>query len=72
MSKLDTNAETKKVVDAYGNAALRAGQSNSGMTINPGKSHDWEAMQKARAKVYAMLAERDAIIKELRGNDERA
>lgn len=38
----------EQLVDAFGNAALKAGQSNSGMCIDFGAETDWEKMQKLR------------------------
>jgi hypothetical protein len=40
-----------KLVDDYGNACLRAGQSNSGYCIDPSGSHQWERMQKLRKEL---------------------
>lgn len=43
------------LVDTFGNAALRAGQSSSAVVINPGATTDWENMQKWRAALKDRL-----------------
>ncbi len=47
----------EQLVDAFGNAALRAGKSNSGMCISAGAASDWEEMQKLRQQLKKLLAE---------------
>jgi hypothetical protein len=44
-----------RLVDAFGNACLRAGQSNSGFTVNAGAAGDWEEMQRWREALKARL-----------------
>lgn len=43
--------ELLKLVDAYGNACLKAGQSSSGFCIDPSASHRWDYMQELRNKL---------------------
>ena len=46
-----------KLIDNFGNAALRAGNSNSGLTINVRASYDWKDMQELRAQLKQEITE---------------
>ncbi len=45
------------LVDAFADACLRAGRSNSGLCFSALAEADWEQMQKLRARLKARLAE---------------
>jgi hypothetical protein len=46
-----------QLVDAFGNAALQAGKSNSGVCISSSATSDWENMQKLRQALKDRLRE---------------
>ena len=46
-----TEKEVLKLIDDFGTAALRAGQSNGGVCFDPGASALWDYMQKLRRKL---------------------
>jgi ABC-type branched-subunit amino acid transport system substrate-binding protein len=46
-----------QLVDAFGNAALQAGKSNSGVCVSASAVLDWESMQKLRQALKDRLAE---------------
>jgi hypothetical protein len=54
---MNNSDDLKKLVDDFGNAALRAGRSNSGLCIDPYASLDWERMQELRAKLHEIVVE---------------
>ncbi len=43
------------LVDAYGNACLRAGKSNSGICFGASADSDWKAMQDLRTAIKDRL-----------------
>jgi hypothetical protein len=46
-----------EMVDGYGQACLKAGQTNSGLCISASAESDWAAMQKWRKALKDRLAE---------------
>lgn len=47
----------EELVDRFGNTALRAGRSNSGLCIDPCASSHWELMQELRGEVKKRFQE---------------
>jgi hypothetical protein len=47
----------EQLVDTFGNAALQAGKSNSGVCISASATSDWEKMQTLRQALKDRLAE---------------
>jgi ABC-type branched-subunit amino acid transport system substrate-binding protein len=47
----------EQLVDAFGNVALQAGKSNSGMCISASATSDWEKMQTLRQALKDRLRE---------------
>ena len=43
------------LVDAFANACLKAGQSNSGLCISAGADSDWKRMQEIRKQLKERL-----------------
>lgn len=54
-----------ELVDAFGNACLRAGKSNSGLCVDAGAESDWRRMQELRDKLKSRLRELLASRKEV-------
>ncbi len=48
-----------KLVDDFGNAALKAGQTNSGHIIDVGGPMLWKEMQKLRVKLHVLILRLD-------------
>jgi hypothetical protein len=58
-----TKNETLKLIDEFGSAALRAGQSSSGACYDPGAPSLWNYMQKLRKRLQDdILRERETLL----------